>query len=291
MLPSRLSALPPLLALPVTMAVAPFTRAAEPAPGKIFGSAVLPWESFVAKKSSTGERRDVTNLPTATIQRFESHISTLNPGKASHPPHKHNQEEFIIVKEGTLDISINGKISRVGPGSVMFLASIDLHNLTNVGDRPATYHVFNLTTARTKDAPAEGAAQAALPGRLASNAFNWDALKVETRPNGARRGVIDSPTVTLAHMECHITTLNPGEVPHAAHRHPDEELIVVKEGTVEATIYGHAARGGPGSIFFYGSNDLHGMKNVGATPATYHVIRIVTEATPPAPAATGKKQS
>ena len=44
-----------------------------------------------------------------------------------------------------------------------------------------------------------------------------------------------------------------------------------------------AQRGGPGSIFFYGSNDLHGMKNVGTTDATYYVFRTITELTPPAP--------
>jgi uncharacterized cupin superfamily protein len=258
------------------------------APKKIFGSAVLPWESFVAKPSTVGERRDVTDLPTATIERFESHISTLNPGKASHPPHQHKQEEFIILQQGTLDVHINGKITRAGPGSVLFFASNDFHNLTNVGDTPAIYHVFNFMTAATSSAPAEGAAKAARPGTLASGVFTWESLKVEPKPTGFRRGVFDSATVTCTHLECHVTTLNPGASPHPPHSHPDEELVVIKEGTVEATINGVSRRGGPGSIFFYGSSDDHGMRNVGTTPATYHVIRIVTEATPKAPA-TAKK--
>jgi hypothetical protein len=41
---------------------------------------------------------------------------------------------------------------------------------------------------------------------------------------------------------------------------------------VEVTINGESDRAGPGSSFF-GSNDEHGLKNVGA-PATYHVIRM-----------------
>ena len=94
--------------------------------------------------------------------------------------------------------------------------------------------------------------------------------------------MLNSPTVTLANFEAHITTLKPGEAPHAAHRHPDEELVVVKEGTIEVSINGEKQRAGAGSIFFYGSNDEHGMKNVGTTNATYFVIRVVTEATPKA---------
>ena len=58
-------------------------------------------------------------------------------------------------------------------------------------------------------------------------------MKVETTKTGERRTVFDAPTPTLERFECHITTLNPGESPHAAHQHPEEELMILKEGTVE----------------------------------------------------------
>ena len=247
---------------------------------KKLGSAVFQWENFTPKPTANGLRREVVNLPTATLEKFESHITTLNPGMASHAPHRHPQEEFILIKEGVLDVVINGRTQRAGPGSLLFYASNDQHHVQNAGDKPATYFVFNLTTAATKSAPAAGAAATAPAGKLASTVFDWEKLAVKTTPKGARREIVNSPTVTCASLEGHVTTLNPGEVPHAAHRHPDEELVIVKEGVMEVTINGVTQRGGPGSIFFYGSNDEHGMKNVGGTVATYHVIRIVTEATP-----------
>jgi quercetin dioxygenase-like cupin family protein len=260
-------------------------RAEEAASAAKLGSTVFKWEDFVAKPGPVGARREVANQPTTTLERFESHISTLNPGKMSHPPHRHPQEEFIILKEGTLDVSINGRVQRAGPGSVLFFASNDLHNVTNVGDTPATYLVFNLTTAATKSAPAEGATAAAVPGKLVSTVVDWDKLEAKPTPKGTRRELFNSPTTTLTSFEGHVTTLNPGEMPHAAHRHPDEELVIVKEGVMEVTINGLTSRGGPGSIFFYGSGDEHGMKNVGGTVATYHVIRIITEVTPKPPKA------
>jgi quercetin dioxygenase-like cupin family protein len=61
-------------------------------------------------------------------------------------------------------------------------------------------------------------------------------------------------------------------------------MILIKEGTLEVTINGETQRASAGSIFFYASNDLHGMRNVGLTPATYYVFRFVTAKTP-APAA------
>jgi quercetin dioxygenase-like cupin family protein len=258
-------------------------QAAEsPAPAPKLGSAVFTFESLTPKDTGMGFFRRVADNPTATLERFECHVTTLNPGHRSHPPHHHPQEEFIILKEGTLDVFINGHVQRVGPGSMFFFASNDVHNVTNVGSVPATYFVFNVTTAATHHVPAEPAAQSAAPQMLRSSVFDWEKLPVKATKAGERREIVDSPTVTCSNLEAHVTTLKPGESPHAAHHHPDEELILIKDGTLEATINGVSHRGGPGSIFFYGSNDQHGMRNAGAGSATYYVIRIVTAATPKA---------
>ena len=272
-----------LVFLFAAMALRAQTPASAPAPAKL-GSKVFTWESFTPKPTAVGVRRDVVDLPTATFEKFESHITTLNPGKMSHPPHIHPQEEFIILKEGTLDASINGQVQPVETGSIMFFASNDWHNVTNVGDKPATYLVFNLATAATHSAPKGGATAAAVPGKQVSTVFHWDKLEAKPTKTGARREIVNSPTTTLANLEGHSTTLKAGEAPHAPHHHPDEELIVVKEGVMEVTINGVVSRGGPGSIFFYGSNDEHGMRNVGGTEATYYVFRAMTEATPRVPA-------
>ena len=259
-----------------------FALPANDAPSSRLGSTVFKWEELVAKPTAVGVRRDVANLPTATLERFECHISTLNAGLMSHPPHRHPQEEFIILKAGVLEVFVNGRTQRVGPGSFFFFASNDLHNVTNVGDQPATYLVFNLTTKATHDAPPEGVTVASLPGILGSTVLDWAALPVKATKTGERRELVNSPTCTCANLEGHVTTLRAGEVPHAPHHHPDEELVIVKEGLMEVTINGVSSHAGPGSIFFYASNDEHGMKNVGTTMASYHVIRFVTAATPAA---------
>jgi beta-aspartyl-peptidase (threonine type) len=91
---------------------------------------------------------------------------------------------------------------------------------------------------------------------------------------GARREFFDSPTHTLARLESHATTLRAGEIAHPPHRHADEELIVVHEGTLEVTINEEKQTAGKGSLFFFASGDLHGMRNAGNAEATYQVIRI-----------------
>jgi quercetin dioxygenase-like cupin family protein len=111
-------------------------------------------------------------------------------------------------------------------------------------------------------------------------------LRAQPTKVGERRDVLKGSTVTMENLTFHITTVNAGEASHAAHRHPDEELILIKEGTLEVTINGQSQRAGEGSIFLFAPDDLHGMRNAGDTRATYHVIRMVTSATArPAPAA------
>ena len=253
---------------------------APSAPSAKLGSRVWVWDELVAKPNNVGARREVVDLPTATFEKFESHVTTLNPGVASHPPHRHSREEFILLKEGNLDVFVAGKTHPAGPGSVFFFAANDLHNMRNVGTTPATYLVFNFDTVATRSASIEGATAVAAPGTLVSTVFDWEKLAVQPTPVGTLRKIVDSPTTTAKNFEGHVTTLKAGEVPHASHHHPDEELIVVKEGLMQATINGVAKRGGPGSIFFFASNDEHGMKNVGTTPAAYYVFRIITDATP-----------
>src|SRR5262249_303839 len=73
---------------------------------------------------------------------------------------------------------------------------------------------------------------------LPSTAFDWNAAQVLPQKYGARRNLFDGPTATLDNLECHVTTLNPGESPHAAHKHPEEEMMFVKEGTIEVLVNG-----------------------------------------------------
>ncbi|HYD85732.1 MAG TPA: cupin domain-containing protein, partial [Opitutus sp.] len=143
-------------------------QAPSPETSAKLGSAVFAWDEMVAKPTGVGVRRDINDGPTATMNRFECHISTLKAGLPSHPPHQHAQEELIIIKEGTLDVHINGEEHRIGPGSLFFFASNDWHAVRNVGDTDATYLVFNFATDATRTAPKEPAAKSASPDKLPS---------------------------------------------------------------------------------------------------------------------------
>jgi quercetin dioxygenase-like cupin family protein len=116
---------------------------------KMIGPSVYDWTKISARKTEVGEVRSFFHGPTKTLEELEVHVTTLDPGKASHPPHKHPNEEMIISREGTVETLVDGEWQRVGPGSVIFNASNVLHGLRNAGDGPATYHVINWKSDRT----------------------------------------------------------------------------------------------------------------------------------------------
>jgi quercetin dioxygenase-like cupin family protein len=272
----------PLLAFGLLMSSS--APAATPSNASPLGSRIFHFAELAPRPTAVGLRRDVAAQPTATLARFQAHITTLNPGLSSHAAHQHALEEMIVVKEGTLEVTINGRSERAGPGSVLFYASNDFHHLTNVGDTPATYLVLNFGTALTAKVPPQQRAADSAPAKaLKSQVFEWSRLPVQALKNGARRAIFNSPTVTCANLSCHNTAVNAREAAHGPHRHVDEEIVVVKEGTMEILLNGTTHRVGPGSICFFASNDEHGMRNGGDTLASYYVIRVVTEATPPPP--------
>ena len=118
------------------------------------------------------------------------------------------------------------------------------------------------------------------PAILGEAVFDWNSIPVTKTPVGSVRSFFKAPTATLDELEVHVTTLNPGMMSHPPHRHPNEELIIIREGTVEALVNGEWKRLGPGSVIFNASNHLHGLRNVGTTPATYHVINWRSATTP-----------
>lgn len=130
-------------------------------------------------------------------------------------------------------------------------------------------------------APASTPAPAKMPEKyLTSATYDWTKLKVVPTPKGSRRDVFEGPTTTLDKAHCHITTLNPGQNSGEPSLHHQEEVIIVKEGLVEASVDGRLTTAGPGSVFFMAANSFTRLRNAGDTPCTYIVVYYYTPLTP-----------
>ncbi len=133
---------------------------------------------------------------------------------------------------------------------------------------------FISSAVAVKALPTQSAAPAHQDNSLPSAAYPFSELHMSSENGAEFRPVLKGKLATSESLEVHETTLPPGAMPHPPHHHPHSEMWLIRAGTVELTINGISHVIGPGSVGFVHSNDEHGIKNVGTTPATYFVVAV-----------------
>jgi len=120
-----------------------FPGQALAAEGAALSSFALKFEDIKVTKNKSGDAqyRSIVKGKTPTGEQIEAHQTVLQPGAAPHAAHVHAHSEFWFVKEGTVELAIQGKKYQLGPGSAGFAAGKEEHGIRNIGKVPATYFV------------------------------------------------------------------------------------------------------------------------------------------------------
>lgn len=111
---------------------------------------------------------------------------------------------------------------------------------------------------------------------LRSSVVKAEGIQPEGAAPGAKAYVnFNGPTEQLAALASGLVTLEPGAQPHPPHRHPEEEIMIVGEGTGEFSIDGVATQVKTGDMVFAEANVLHGVRNTGQTRMTFYFIKMM----------------
>lgn len=69
-------------------------------------------------------------------------MSVVQPHTATHPPHRHAEDEFFFVLEGTAEVILNGETRIVHPYTSFYCPSDSLHGIRNPGATELKYLVI-----------------------------------------------------------------------------------------------------------------------------------------------------
>jgi mannose-6-phosphate isomerase-like protein (cupin superfamily) len=116
------------------------TDAADQKP-EIIASKIVGWDEARAHKADWGEMRFYFTGETSGTKNVLTAVAVVEPGKTVHKAHRHAEEEYLAIVEGTGTWSLDGKETPAKRGDVLYVAPWVYHGVTNAGDKPLIFLV------------------------------------------------------------------------------------------------------------------------------------------------------
>ncbi|UZR97110.1 cupin domain-containing protein [Chondrinema litorale] len=230
-------------------------------------SGVYKWADHAVKAGELRESRSILEGVSPHLEYLEIHATTQFPGAEASTAHANNDiEECIIVKEGLMKVTLEGKEHILGAGGIFLLMPRQIHSLQNVGDSNLTYYVMRYKSKKKMDIE-RGIASG---GSLVLNA---DSLTFKPSSKGGGRAYFDRSTAMCERFEMHVTQLNRKGPSHEPHTHVETEIILILSGETEMTIDGKEYKGTAGDFYLMNSQSLHGIRNAKEEPCSYFAFK------------------
>lgn len=113
--------------------------------GERLHSSVVTRDGLHAEGAAPGAKAYVSfNGPTAELGALISGAVTLEPGAEPHPPHRHPEEEIMIVGEGRGEFFVNGVAKQVKTGDMIFAEANVLHGVKNTGSTQMIFYFIKI---------------------------------------------------------------------------------------------------------------------------------------------------
>lgn len=105
-------------------------------------SGLLRWQEVkVAASGQWGEFRSYFTGESAGTKDLLTGAALVKPGEEIHPPHKHQEEEFMYLAKGSGTWHLDGKEFPAKEGDVLYCKPFSVHGLKNTGTEPLTFFV------------------------------------------------------------------------------------------------------------------------------------------------------
>jgi quercetin dioxygenase-like cupin family protein len=228
---------------------------------------VYRWADHPPKVGVDRETRRFLEGTSPHIKYLEIHATTQYPGAKPSNAHANKDiEELIIVKEGEMKATIDGKSTILGAGGAFVVMPQQMQSFENIGNSNLSYFIMKYTSENPMNIERGLAGEGSL-------ILNADSLVFNPGENGGCRPYFDRSTAMCERMEMHVTQLNRKGSSLNTHSHPETEIILVISGETEMTIDGKVYKAGAGDFYFIPSELIHGVSNAKDEPCSYFAIR------------------
>ncbi|MBM1106399.1 cupin domain-containing protein [Aurantibacter crassamenti] len=239
------------------------------------GGAILPqsltwlWNDVVPQTVAEGlyefpnSNADTVILKGETSHYSKAELKTVNLTNASQKMTIKNSsnEQIFIIKEGEVEVSVQGKKKTIGPNSVFILLPQDKITLSAVSPNAIFYTMDYV--AKNKVDLRRGKKDGG------SQIIDFDDLKFEPHDKGGLRNYFRRSTAMCPYYEMHVTSLNAGIKSHEPHTHFATEIILMIDGETEMEIGNQLYSGKKGDVYFVPSNVPHAIRTTGDKQSMY----------------------
>jgi (S)-ureidoglycine aminohydrolase len=235
------------------------------AQGDILPSGV--YNSANQADETSAEPMEVLKGSTLDLSRLEIHMITIGAKQLSKASVVSNDvEQLLLIKEGSLKVTIGNNIKTLEAGGVVLLVAGDKQLLQNVSGKPVIYYLVNFKSKDGADIER---------GKKGGGSFvkDWSEFEVKTTDKGESRPIFVRPTSMFKSFDVHATALNPGFESHPAHTHRAEEIILMIKGMGEMQIGDTFHKVAVGNVILVNANVPHAIKNTGTEQCGYYAIQ------------------
>ena len=127
-------------------------RAAD-APPKPFKSGIVSFDDAKANQADWGEMRRYFTGETLGTKNVLTAVAVVKPGKTVHRAHRHAEEEYLILAEGSGTWSLAGKESPAKRGDILYAEPWVYHGITNTGTEQLIFVVVRFNSKGVKVPP------------------------------------------------------------------------------------------------------------------------------------------
>ena len=120
-------------------------RAADPLP-KPLKSGIVSFGDAPAHQADWGEMRRYFTGETAGTKDVLTAVAIVKPGKAVHRAHRHAQEEYLILVEGSGTWSLAGQEFPAKRGDILYTEPWVYHGLTNTSSEQLIFVVVRFNS-------------------------------------------------------------------------------------------------------------------------------------------------